>query len=264
MTTTERPTCVRCGGLAAWSHKRGQWGAFCSQGGQSCSSAERLCQQCGERFTRGVDGAGTKYCSDACKAVGYDRHSYVKPGRAAYCAWCKHLGEAGGRNYLESWPYICGSCIEPIKHLLTRLKKHHVPCDLARLLLTDPGCRICGIDLVERVPALNYQPRLNVDHDHTCCPGMNSCGLCVRGFLCLGCNQALGSMRDDAALMRRAAAYVEENNPHALAVRAVTIARTREELARLWDVLHPRGLWTVEVNAAGMARADDIGPSNRT
>lgn len=29
---------------------------------------------------------------------------------------------------------------------------------------------------------------LQVDHDHTHCPGVRSCGACVRGLLCPSCN----------------------------------------------------------------------------
>lgn len=49
---------------------------------------------------------------------------------------------------------------------------------------------------------------LAVDHDHACCPGMTSCGKCVRGLLCRSCNQALGHMKDDADRLEAAAAYL--------------------------------------------------------
>ena len=33
-----------------------------------------------------------------------------------------------------------------------------------------------------------------VDHDHSCCPGIRSCGKCVRGIVCRGCNVKLGAI----------------------------------------------------------------------
>lgn len=62
-------------------------------------------------------------------------------------------------------------------------------------------CAVCG-----EAPDGN----LHVDHDHSCCPGRNSCGECVRGLLCGKCNKALGMFKDDPERLRSAASYLEE------------------------------------------------------
>lgn len=53
------------------------------------------------------------------------------------------------------------------------------------------GCAACG----------TTEPRgkaWHVDHDHACCPTRaRSCGKCIRGILCHGCNTALGNVEDD-------------------------------------------------------------------
>lgn len=51
--------------------------------------------------------------------------------------------------------------------------------------------------------------RLSVDHDHSCCPGKGSCGKCVRGFLCSGCNTSIGQMGEDVDRIRASATYLE-------------------------------------------------------
>lgn len=52
----------------------------------------------------------------------------------------------------------------------------------------------------------------NVDHDHSCCPEKRSCGNCVRGLLCANCNNALGSFRDDLAIMAAAMTYISAHS----------------------------------------------------
>lgn len=48
----------------------------------------------------------------------------------------------------------------------------------------------------------------HVDHDHACCPGQNSCGACIRGLLCSGCNTGIGSLGDDVDRLRSAISYL--------------------------------------------------------
>ena len=49
----------------------------------------------------------------------------------------------------------------------------------------------------------------HIDHDHSCCPGKTSCGLCVRGILCGRCNIGLGFFLDNINALRAAEAYLE-------------------------------------------------------
>lgn len=50
--------------------------------------------------------------------------------------------------------------------------------------------------------------RLAVDHDHSCCSGKTSCGKCVRGLLCVRCNQYVVTLGVEGLL--RAVAYLKE------------------------------------------------------
>lgn len=43
------------------------------------------------------------------------------------------------------------------------------------------GCEVCG-----------SMDRLNIDHDHECCAGQNTCGDCIRGVLCYRHNRGEG------------------------------------------------------------------------
>ena len=67
------------------------------------------------------------------------------------------------------------------------------------------GCAICGA----KEPGGNGG--FHVDHDHDCCSGTNrkTCGECVRGLLCNGCNIGLGAFADDPARLSAAILYLQ-------------------------------------------------------
>lgn len=50
--------------------------------------------------------------------------------------------------------------------------------------------------------------RWHVDHDHRCCPGVYSCGKCIRGLLCGSCNLAVGALGDSVAGLMQALQYL--------------------------------------------------------
>jgi len=64
------------------------------------------------------------------------------------------------------------------------------------------SCAICGVHQD------TLDVRMNVDHDHSCCPGRYTCGNCIRGLLCRACNTALGGFRDNENILKSALQYI--------------------------------------------------------
>lgn len=70
------------------------------------------------------------------------------------------------------------------------------------------------IDLHDGLCAICNKPcdsgrTLSIDHDHSCCPGMKSCGKCVRGLLCIKCNRGLGYFVDSIEQLEAAVEYLK-------------------------------------------------------
>jgi hypothetical protein len=79
-------------------------------------------------------------------------------------------------------------------------RRYGISAAEADLMLTDQGglCGICGA-----------APAAHVDHDH-------ATGA-VRALLCFNCNGGLGQFKDDAAVLRAAARYLEAHTAGQLA-----------------------------------------------
>lgn len=58
----------------------------------------------------------------------------------------------------------------------------------------------------------------HTDHDHSCCAASRStCGKCLRGILCSGCNTGIGLLRDDPDILNSAATYLRGYERRAVA-----------------------------------------------
>lgn len=201
--TTEAPNCDLCGRPRRWVKQRQAYARYC--GNSHCTSPERICQACQGKFMLHVGDAGTRYCSHACAHnARYARRKVSRPN----CIWCGELALNPPRGKAEN--YVCNPCLEPIKHVIGRLRRHRVSTDLMRALVADPVCQICGADVVtlEVDRGGHYRAKLVVDHDHACCPGETSCGECVRGLVCHNCNVMIGNAKDNPEILEQGAAYL--------------------------------------------------------
>ena len=71
-------------------------------------------------------------------------------------------------------------------------------------------CKIC-----KRTPEITGKT-FAVDHDHKCCSERSrSCGLCIRGLLCVTCNQALGMFLDSEEILDNAIDYLKNSRLNA-------------------------------------------------
>lgn len=69
------------------------------------------------------------------------------------------------------------------------------------LIRQNSKCAICEMPETKADKRYGKVRRLSVDHNHTSGE--------IRGLLCFECNTALGKFKDNTALLRRAACYLE-------------------------------------------------------
>lgn len=114
----------------------------------------------------------------------------LKNGKSARCRACGFKKQA----------------ISVRKHASARFGLIHWKYNLdasqfADLLRRQNGkCAICKVSVDEHS---------HIDHDHSCCAGVQSCGKCVRGVLCGLCNKGIGMFRESLANVEMAAKYLK-------------------------------------------------------
>lgn len=187
-----------------------------SRGGSVCYSEE--CQRAyhteasNQSHERARAARPPKLCANAkCR-----KEFIVTAHNKTYCSpECKRealLERRRAREYRPA-PIFCEECGEQIPYKSGRRRfcsDEHRKDSIARHarwktkgITIDHGmpliCGLCGAT----------EGRLDIDHDHTCCPKGRSCGKCTRGFLCRPHNVGLGMFGDDPEQLRAAADYIE-------------------------------------------------------
>lgn len=87
------------------------------------------------------------------------------------------------------------------QHKSSLLRNYNLPYD-GYLHFLDKQSGKCAICFA--VP----DRRLDVDHDHNCCPSTPTCGKCTRGLLCSNCNTAIGLLKESKELFTSALKYL--------------------------------------------------------
>lgn len=129
--------------------------------------------------------ASRPYCSAHNRSI----HKYGTATPTVTCFGCNETYSYTPQSTLYgSHHHLCQKCSE-----LTKTYNHLVPngaynhginrIDYIKMLVTQGfKCKICKKD----------RDKLNVDHDHSCCPKSTGCKKCIRGLLCRSCNTFLG------------------------------------------------------------------------
>lgn len=126
-----------------------------------------------------------------------ERKAYLKAWRESHAdeirVWRKRHYEKHGDKIRER-SRLRGRRVRPTLHGLTLEQFQD------RLVTQGGLCAICQRPFGDSAAY--------IDHDHSCCPGMYSCGRCVRGLVCVRCNTGLAMFGDDRVGLLAALDYL--------------------------------------------------------
>lgn len=113
---------------------------------------------------------------------------------------CDVCGPVDAYLYPKQRQWVCGKKRKSQK----MLHQHGLTSDAWDALFESQGraCAVC------RRTEPGSDKGWHTDHDHECCPGKRSCGKCIRGILCPGCNVGIGHLRNDCAILAAACDYL--------------------------------------------------------
>jgi hypothetical protein len=143
-----------------------------------------------------------KTCTKCFEDKDFSNYSPNKRTKDGYHSICKPCAAKIARDWQRDNPE---QRLESQRR--RNLKKHGITLEEynQRLANQEGVCALCSGPPTGNGTA---HRTLNIDHDHSCCPGSYSCGKCLRGLLCNKCNTALGLLQDSTAILARAIEYI--------------------------------------------------------
>lgn len=166
------------------------------------------CQECNKQFTYlKTTGPRRKYCGERCKAqAGEAKRLEREATRVRRCRVCRT-----SENVTRVGKPICKGCRKEDRNNTETNRRRRLnmygltSAQFDEMVALQRGqCAICATD---DPGTRGWQ----IDHDHACCPGIGSCGACVRGLLCHHCNVLLGNAKDSVDRLRQAEKYLLSN-----------------------------------------------------
>lgn len=173
------------------------------------------CGRCGEpRSAEAFASPYQSYCRKCVREYGRLRvdHKDREGRQARENTWlkddgkrrCKRCGEVLSLMVFQGASQFCRPCSS-----WKRIQQQYRLTQEAYEQMWEKQGRCCKICKTDDPGNTTW----TVDHDHACCPrgsgAVTTCGKCVRGILCRGCNNGLGNFRDSPAALREAARYLE-------------------------------------------------------
>lgn len=172
----------------------------------------RVCSLCNE-YKAFSEFKNDKYSWCKVCQKEYDRKrnekGLVKPRKyldgKLHCRECNQYLEETSFTLRKGNKSRCNDCAIIHQHKMT-IRKHGITYEnyLAILEGQNGTCAICN------QKEKSYRSRLCIDHDHSCCPGENSCGKCIRGLLCSNCNMSLGNAQDSIEILQNMINYLQK------------------------------------------------------
>jgi hypothetical protein len=146
-----------------------------------------------------VDGLAT-WCT-SCRSEG----RRITEKCCEYCELVKPINE-----FDSSVKKFCKQCAETPTE---RRRRYHLKSyydmtqeDFDNLWSAQGGKCPCGVPL--SLNGFIDNQGVHIDHDHACCPGVVSCGECVRGLLCGPCNRTIGHAQESPRRLIKLATYL--------------------------------------------------------